>query len=71
MLRKTVEKYPDSLCYDFQSSCANFKEAEKYIISFANFLAENKVKKGDRVVINLPIFRNLLLHYLEHFMRDV
>jgi long-chain acyl-CoA synthetase len=54
MLKKTVEKYPDSLCYDFQGSKATFKVAQKYINSFSNFLAENGIKKGDRVVINLP-----------------
>ena len=54
MMKRTVNKYPNSLCYDFQGSCATFKEAEKYINSFANFLVENGVKKGERVVINLP-----------------
>ncbi|MFW9876963.1 MAG: AMP-binding protein, partial [Candidatus Thorarchaeota archaeon] len=54
MMRRTVKKYPDSLCYDFQGSRATFQEAEKYIISFANFLFKNGVNKGDRVVINLP-----------------
>ena len=54
MLRRTVDKYPDSLCYDFQGSCANFREAGRFINSFANFLAQNGIKKGDRVVINLP-----------------
>ena len=54
MLRRTVDKYPDSLCYDFQGACASFREAGKFINSFANFLAQNGIKKGDRVVINLP-----------------
>ena len=54
MLRRTVQKYPDSLCYDFQGSCATFQEAEKLINSFSNFLVENGVKKGDRVAISLP-----------------
>ena len=54
MMKRTVNKYPNSLCYDFQGSCATFKEAEKYINSFGNFLIENGVKKGERVIINLP-----------------
>ena len=54
MMRRTVKNYPDSLCYDFQGSRATFQETEKFINSFANFLLENGVKKGDRVVINLP-----------------
>ena len=54
MMKRTVKKYPNSLCYDFQGSCATFKEAEKYVNSFANFLVEIGVKKGERVVINLP-----------------
>ncbi|MFX1399526.1 MAG: AMP-binding protein [Promethearchaeota archaeon] len=54
MFQKTVKNYSDYLCYDFQGSCATFKEAEKFINSFANFLVKNCVKKGDRVAINLP-----------------
>ena len=54
MVRRTVKKYPDSRCYDFQGSTATFKEAEKLINSFANFLVENGIKKGDRVAINMP-----------------
>jgi long-chain acyl-CoA synthetase len=54
MFRRSVQKYPDSLCYDFQGACATYREALKYINSFANFLIENGLKKGDRVVINLP-----------------
>ncbi len=54
MMRRTVQKFPDSLCYDFQGARATFQETENYIKSFANFLIENGVKKGDRVVINLP-----------------
>jgi acyl-CoA synthetase (AMP-forming)/AMP-acid ligase II len=54
MMRRTVKDYPDSLCYDFQGSRATFEETENFINSFANFLLENGVKKGDRVVINLP-----------------
>ncbi|MFX0071650.1 MAG: AMP-binding protein [Candidatus Hermodarchaeota archaeon] len=54
MFRRSAKNYPDTLCYDFQGSCATFKEAEIFVNSFANFLIENGVKKGDRVVINLP-----------------
>jgi len=54
MLRRTVEKYPDSLWFDFQGNSATFQEAEKLINSFSNFLVENGVKKGERVAINLP-----------------
>ncbi|MFX1572468.1 MAG: AMP-binding protein [Promethearchaeota archaeon] len=54
MMRRTVQKYPDSLCYDFQGTRATYQETENYIISFANFLIDNGVKKGDRVIINLP-----------------
>jgi len=54
MMKKTVEEFPNSLCYDFQGKCATFKEAERDIISFTNFLLENGVQKGDRVAIMLP-----------------
>ncbi len=54
MMKKTARQFPNSLCYDFQGDCKTFQEAEKLIISFANFLVENGVKKGERVVINLP-----------------
>lgn len=54
LLKRTAQKYPDSLAYDFQGSCATFREMLGYVNSFAHFLVENGVKKGDRVVINLP-----------------
>ncbi len=54
MFRRIVNKFPDSLCYDFQGSRATFQETEKYVTSFANFLIENGLQKGDRVAINLP-----------------
>ncbi|MFX0059109.1 MAG: AMP-binding protein, partial [Candidatus Heimdallarchaeota archaeon] len=54
MFRNTVEEYQNSLCYDFQGSRATFKEAGRLVNSFANFLIENGLEKGDRVVINLP-----------------
>ena len=52
--QKSVNNYPDNLCYDFQGSRATFKEAEKFINSFANCLVNNGLQKGDRVAINLP-----------------
>ncbi|TFG18124.1 MAG: AMP-dependent synthetase [Promethearchaeota archaeon] len=54
MFRRSVQKYPNSLCYDFQSACATYSDCLRYINSFANFLVENGLEKGDRVVINLP-----------------
>ncbi|MBD3196259.1 MAG: AMP-binding protein [Candidatus Lokiarchaeota archaeon] len=54
MLKRSVRRYPESLAYDFQGTCATYKEMLGYVNSFANFLNENGVKKGDRVVINLP-----------------
>jgi long-chain acyl-CoA synthetase len=54
MLKRTVQKYPESLAYDFQGSKATYKNFLGFVNSFANFLIENGVKKGDRVVINLP-----------------
>ncbi len=52
--KETARKYPDTLCYDFQGTCSTYQEAEKYINSFANFLVENGIKKGDTVAVNLP-----------------
>ena len=54
MMKDVVKEFPDSLCYDFQAEKVTFQEAEKYVISFANFLIENGLKKGDRVAIMLP-----------------
>jgi acyl-CoA synthetase (AMP-forming)/AMP-acid ligase II len=54
MMKNVVKEFPDSLCYDFQAEKATFQEAEKHVISFANFLVENGLKKGDRVAIMLP-----------------
>lgn len=52
--KETARKLPNSLCYDFQGSCATYQEAEKYVNSFATFLVENGIKKGDTVALNLP-----------------
>jgi len=54
MWKRTVKNYPNSLCYDFQGAKATFQETDKFINSFANFLVENGIKKGDLVAINLP-----------------
>jgi len=54
MWKRTVKNYPNSLCYDFQGAKATFQETDKFINSFANFLVENDIKKGDLVAINLP-----------------
>lgn len=54
MLKNTARNYYSSLAYDFQGSCATYQEMLEYVNSFANFLVENGIKKGDRVVINLP-----------------
>ncbi|MFX1314471.1 MAG: AMP-binding protein [Promethearchaeota archaeon] len=54
MMKKTVKNFPDCMCYDFQGNCVTYREAEKNIISFANFLIENGVQKGERVAIMLP-----------------
>ncbi|MHA2390572.1 MAG: AMP-binding protein [Promethearchaeota archaeon] len=54
MMKNTVNEFPDSLCYDFQAEKVTFQEAERYIISFANFLIDNGLKKGDRLAIMLP-----------------
>ena len=54
MLRRSVSAYPDTICYDFRGATATYKEFEKDVIRFANFLIANGVKKGDRVAILLP-----------------
>jgi len=54
MMKNVVKEFPESLCYDFQTEKVTFQEAEKHVISFANFLVENGLKKGDRVAIMLP-----------------
>lgn len=53
-LRDSVKNYPNSLCYEFMGATATYKEFEKNVISFANFLRENGMKKGDTIAINLP-----------------
>jgi acyl-CoA synthetase (AMP-forming)/AMP-acid ligase II len=53
-LRDSVREFPDSLCYEFMGVTSTYREFEKKVISFANFLISNGVKKGDKVAINLP-----------------
>ncbi len=54
MMKKAVTEFPEQLFYEFQGLTATYKEMEEYINSFANFLLENGIKKGDRIAIHLP-----------------
>ncbi|MFX1274302.1 MAG: long-chain fatty acid--CoA ligase [Promethearchaeota archaeon] len=54
LLKRAVNDFPDRPCYDFRGATATYKEFEKDVIRFANFLIQNGVKKGDRVAIHLP-----------------
>ncbi|MHA1343469.1 MAG: AMP-binding protein, partial [Promethearchaeota archaeon] len=54
MLRRTVNDYPNKICYDFIDTTATYYEFEKNVIKFSNFLVKNGVKKGDRIAIHLP-----------------
>jgi long-chain acyl-CoA synthetase len=54
MMKRSVNAHPESLAYDFQGTCASYRQTLEDINSFANFLVENGLNKGDRVVINLP-----------------
>jgi long-chain acyl-CoA synthetase len=54
MMKKAVKEFPDKLFYEFQGLTATYKEMEEYINSFASFLVENGIKKGDRIAIHLP-----------------
>ena len=53
-MKNSVKDYPNRILYDFLGHTATYKEVESAVISFANFLVQNGVKKGDRVVIHLP-----------------
>jgi acyl-CoA synthetase (AMP-forming)/AMP-acid ligase II len=53
-LKDSVRNYPESICYEFMGTKATYKEIEKNVISFANFLRKNGLKKGDTLAINLP-----------------
>lgn len=54
MIKKAVKEFPDKLFYEFQGLTATYKEMEGFINSFANFLVENGIKRGDRIAIHLP-----------------
>ena len=53
-MKNSVNNFPNRILYDFLGHTATYKEVESAVISFANFLVQNGVKKGDRVVIHLP-----------------
>ncbi|MBD3195869.1 MAG: AMP-binding protein [Candidatus Lokiarchaeota archaeon] len=53
-LKESVKNYPNSLIYEFMGATSTYKEFEKKVISFANFLIERGMEKGDRIAINLP-----------------
>ncbi|MHA1151026.1 MAG: AMP-binding protein, partial [Promethearchaeota archaeon] len=54
MLRQAAKEYPESLCYDFMGTTDTYRNYEQNVISFANFLIQNGIKKGDRVAIHIP-----------------
>lgn len=53
-LKDSVKNYPNSIVYEFMGATATYKEFEENVISFANFLKDNGIKKGDKIAINLP-----------------
>lgn len=53
-LRESVKTYPDSLVYEFMGTTSTYREFEKNVIAFANFLIQNGIQKGDKISINLP-----------------
>ncbi len=53
-MKNSAKEFPETICYDFQGETATYKEVEERVISFANFLVKNGVKKGDRVAFHLP-----------------
>ncbi|MEJ2276530.1 MAG: AMP-binding protein [Candidatus Lokiarchaeota archaeon] len=53
-LRESVRDYPDSICYEFMGTTSTYRDFEKNVISFANFLIDKGLKKGDKIAINLP-----------------
>lgn len=53
-LKDSVRNYPNSIVYEFMGATSTYEEFEKNVISFANFLRENGIKKGDKIAINLP-----------------
>ncbi|MCP4138423.1 MAG: long-chain fatty acid--CoA ligase [bacterium] len=53
-LIKTVEKYPNSIAYDFLGYTSTYKKFAEEIDHFADALASLGLKKGDRVTISMP-----------------
>ncbi|TFG02252.1 MAG: AMP-dependent synthetase, partial [Promethearchaeota archaeon] len=53
-LRESVKTFPGSLVYEFMGTTCTYREFEKDVIAFANFLIDNGLKKGDKISINLP-----------------
>jgi acyl-CoA synthetase (AMP-forming)/AMP-acid ligase II len=53
-LKDSVKNYPNSIVYEFMGATATYKEFQENVISFANFLKDNGIKKGDKIAINLP-----------------
>ncbi len=54
MLKQTAKEFPNHLVFEFMGTVSTYKEFEKKVISFANFLVTYGVKKGDCVAIQLP-----------------
>lgn len=53
-LKESVKNFPGSLVYEFMGTTCTYREFEKDVIAFANFLNQNGLKKGDKIAINLP-----------------
>ena len=54
MLRRSVKEFPEVIVYEYMGTTSTYQEYEKDVITFANFLIQNGLKKGDCVSIHLP-----------------
>jgi len=53
-LMNTVEKYPDSVAYDFFGTTCTYAKLAREIDQFARGLASIGLSKGDRITISMP-----------------
>jgi len=63
ILENSAEKYPEKIALDFIGKTLTYKEVNELSDRIAGFLRKMGVKKGDKVIVNLPNTPHYVISY--------